>query len=850
MFFCRKRFGMDETMNRIINKRQAICGVVWIVAACILFTLWPFRLIHEEVRTESGNRQSVLSEPVNSSKVVQQRFIAQYDRLKEIEIYLAEWTEGEKFNFVLRDGSMQTLMQQIIDTGEMELPGYCRIQVNIDTEVGRDYYFLLQGVESEFRVAYAGNAGEGYNIYIGAVYYDGVEDVERCMVADYVYEVPLRKGKTLLALAVVLAAAILMTLFTGRYYQKRPEKNTLLTVERAMRIVLVPLIAVAGVVATIAVWPLHLFTTDNYSIAFYEAGVLLLVAAALYAVIHDRTGIATDRTVFAVVQARWRGDLQSLMFAGAIWACCNYMNALYEIHHTVAYRQTLIFFALALIVTYRKKEIFWLGNLLYAVAAAAMGPIYYKNALTALIDGSIAAGKEGPGEQELLALKLTVWAGILAGLVILNTVRILWKREIHGISVPYALLVGTFFGLLILRRNTRGWPIFLVCAFSLCYLRMAAGIRKEVLLRNIVNGILFHFMGTVGFCLLHRPYMYFRYYRYPFHFHTVTISAVYLALVFCAAFVKFLDAYRRRPCLAGVYKELALFGVSAMYLLFTLSRTGYLASLGMAVVVIPLAFFAGKELSLREKGRRLLRALGLMALAVLISFPVVFTAQRTIPAVAADVSAHEIEEFPSELLHGRDMDSYYYITIERFIQTFQMKVLGIPEEKCLNAFLFFSKAEETSDYRSPYLELGGKILLASAEDMAAKEKEEESYTNGRLYIFKQYYDRLDNRGHDDMGVMETDGNYLAHAHNIYLQVAYDHGIPVGVVFLLLGIGTLIQAAFYYRRHRLDRECALFPLALLVLFAVAGLTEWIFHPCCPIAFCLLLTMGPLLTDSRS
>lgn len=148
------------------------------------------------------------------------------------------------------------------------------------------------------------------------------------------------------------------------------------------------------------------------------------------------------------------------------------------------------------------------------------------------------------------------------------------------------------------------------------------------------------------------------------------------------------------------------------------------------------------------------------------------------------------------------------------------------------------------------MELGRKILLASAEDMAAKEKEEESFTNGRMYIFQQYYDRLDKRGHDDMGVMEPDGNYLAHAHNIYLQVAYDHGIPVGAVFLLLGVGTFLQALFYYRRHRDDRECALFPLALLILFAVAGLSEWIFHPCCPIAFSLLLTMGPLLTDSRS
>lgn len=820
------------------------------MAACILFTLWPLRLIHEEVRTESGDEQSVLSEVVNENKVVQQRFIAQYDRLKEVEIYLAEWTKGEKFNFVLRDGSMQNLMQQIIDIGDMELPGYCRIQVNIDTEVGRDYYLLLQGVESEFRVAYVGNAGEGYNIYIGAVYYDGVEDVERCMVADYVYEVPLRKQKTLLLAAVVFLAGILTTLLAGRYYRTRTEKNTLLTVERALRFTLNPLILAAGIAAAVVIGPLQFFTNDIYSILFYETGVVFGMGWLLYAVNHNRTGIATDRTFFAVVRERWRDDLQSLLFAGAIWGCCNYMNALYEIHHTIAYRQTLIFLALAVFVTYRIGEIFWPVNLLYAVAAAIAGPMYYKNELAALIDAAVAAGKESPGEQELLALKLTVWAAILAGFVILNSVRILCKREIRRVAPLYGILVGVFFILLILRRNMRGWPIYLVCAFTLYYLRMATGVKREVLLRSIVNGILFHFMATVGYCLLHRPYMYFRYYRYPFHFHTVTISAVYLALVFCAALVKLLDAYRRRPCLAGVYKELALFGVSSMYLLFTLSRTGYLASLVMAAVVIPTAFFAGKELSFRKKCSRLLQGIGMMALTAVMCFPIVFTAQRTIPAVAADVRAHEIEEFPSELVHGRDMDSYYYITIERFIQTFQMKVLGIPEEKCLNAFLFFSKADKTSEYRSPYLELGSKMLLASAEDMAAKEKEEESFTNGRLYIFKQYYDRLDGRGHDDMGVMEPDGNYLAHAHNVYLQVAYDHGIPVGIVFLLLGLGTLIQAVCYYRRHREDRECALFPLALLILFAVAGLSEWIFHPCCPIAFCLLLTMGPLLTDSRS
>ena len=840
-------------MNRILNKKQAICGTVWILVVCAALVLWPLRLIHEEVRAVSSRQQAVVSEAVTADYVVQQRFIAQYDRLKEIEIYLADRVEGEKLNFVLRDASMQTLMQQVIDTGDMEtFPGYLRVQVNIDTEVGRDYYFLLQGVESAFHVAYADNTGENVNIYIGALYYDDVEDTERCMVADYVYEVPLRKGKTFVLDVAFLLVGVLTSLFTTAYYKKRPERNTLLTVHRAVRFVLNPLIVAAAVAAGVAIGPYRLFTTDIYSILFYETGVVFAAAAALYAVNHDRTGLASDRTVLAVMRERWQDDLQSVMFAGAIWGCCNYMNALYEIHHTVAYRQVLIFFALAVIVTFRKKEIFCWYHLIYGVVAVLIAPMYYRDALLALVEKSAQAGLEEPGELEIKALKLTVWAGVLAGVVILNTLRLLFTRKIKRISAPYGILVGVFFVLLILYRNTRGWPIFLVCSFTLYYLRMSSGVKRKVLLHNIVNGILLHFVLTVGYCLLHRPYMYFQYYRYPFHFHTVTISAVYLALAVCAALVKFLDAYGRRPTLAGTYKELAVLGVSAMYLLFTLSRTGYLAIFVTAVIVIPTAFFFGKALPVKEKWRRFLHGCGLMALSVIISFPVMFTAQRTIPAVAADIEAHEIEEFPSGLVHGRDMDSYYYITVERFIQTFQMKVLGIPQEKCLNAFLFFSKADGESEYRSPYLENGGRILLASAEDMAAaaENEEEESYTNGRLYIFGRYYERLNKTGHDDMGVMEPNGNYLAHAHNIYLQVAYDHGIFVGCVFLLLGIGTLVQAVFYYRRHREDRECALFPLALLLLFAVAGLTEWIFHPCCPIAYCLLLVMAPLLTDIRA
>lgn len=831
-------------MNKVINRRQAICSTVWIIVLSAVFALWPLRLVKETVVSDSNKQIVAESEAITSDYVVQQMFIAQYDKLKNIDIYFTDGTLGERFNFVLYDAAMNMIMQQVISTEDMKaMPGYCTVQVNIDAEVGREYYYLIQGIDSPFYVAYENTEDSG-NIYNGTLYYGNVEDTEHCMIASYEYEVPLRKGKTLVCDALFVLSAVLVTFLTGKYYTKHPEKNVLVTVEQTVKAVCNPLIVLAGIIAFAAVWPCRMFTSFPASIIFYEASVLLAAALALYAVNHNRTGYATDRTIFDILRTDWQNYLQSALFAGAIWACCNYMNGLYEIHHSVAYRQMLIFFALAVIVTYKYKDIFNIVNLVYVVIAAVVAYNYYTGAAAAL---------ENPEELDFVVVKLNAWVGVLAGFVIIGTIRFIVRRQIRDISVWYSILVAVFFALIILYRNTRGWPIYLVCSFVLFYLNMAAWDKKAVLLRNICNGILFHFGAMVVYCLLHRPYMFFVYYRYPFIFHTVTMSAVYLSLVVCAAMVKFLDAYRRKQRLAAVYKELAVVGVSAVYLLLTLSRTGYLAIIAMAVVVIPVMCF-----SLRKRWRSMMHSIGMMALAVVLCFPVVFSAQRMIPAVVARPETFEIEEFPTEILHGRDTDSRYYITIQRFIQVFQMKVLGIPEEKSLRAIYMVVDAGEGA-FHNALLADTGEILLVSTEDMAAgaegddsgsgTEEEEYSYTNGRMEIFRLYYNNLNKIGHDDMGIMEPNGHYNVHAHNIYLQVAYDHGIYVGIAFILLGVGTFVQAAAYYHKRKKDRACAALPLAVLILFAVAGLTEWIFHPCSPIAYCLLLTLAPLLVDRQ-
>lgn len=814
---------------------------VRIVVLCAVFALWPLRLVKETVVSDSNRQMVMESEAVTSGYVVQQMFIAQYDKLKNIDIYFTRGTIGEKFNFVLYDAKMNVLMQQVIDTKGMKtMPGFCTVQVNIDAEVGREYYYLVQGIDEPFYVAYENTEDSG-NIYNGTLYYGNVEDTEHCMIAAYEYEVPLRKGKTLLVDVLLVLLAALTTYLTGRYYTMRPEKNILVTVERTVQTVCNPLIAAAAVIAFVTVWPCKLFTSDAVSIVFYEAGIVFAAAIMFYAVNHNRTGLASDRTVPDILGENGRNYLQSLCFAGALWACCNYMNGLYDIHHTVAYRQLLIFLALSVVVTYKGKDIFNIVNLIYIVAAPVIMLRYYNSAVDEL---------ENPNELDILALKLTAWAGILAGLVIIGAIRFLVQGRVRDIYVWYTLLVAVFFALIVWYRNTRGWPVYLVSAFGLFYLNMAAWDGKAALLRNICNGILLHFGAMVIYCLLHRPYMFYRYYRYPFIFHTVTMTGVYLALVVCAALVKFLDAYRREARLAAVYKELAVLGISSVYLLLTLSRTGYLAVFVTAVIIIPVMCF-----SLRRRWRSMMQSIGMIILAAVVCFPVTFTAQRIIPSVAADPIMHEIEELPTEIVHGRYMDSDYYITPQRFIQVFQMKILGIPEEECLRVY---NMAQDTRRKTMGNLLLAetGNILLASAEDVTIDigtdeetevSGEEESYTNGRLAIFRLYYKNLNKVGHDDMDIMEPDGHYTVHAHNIYLQVAYDHGLYVGIVFILLGVGTLVQSAAYYHKRKEDRACAALPLAVLVMFAVAGLTEWIFHPCSPTAFCLLTAMAPLLFD---
>lgn len=74
-------------------------------------------------------------------------------------------------------------------------------------------------------------------------------------------------------------------------------------------------------------------------------------------------------------------------------------------------------------------------------------------------------------------------------------------------------------------------------------------------------------------------------------------------------------------------------------------------------------------------------------------------------------------------------------------------------------------------------------------------------------IFRAYIGEMNLTGHDEMGAMLPNGELAVHAHNIYLQVAYDHGLVVGVVFLLVGAASFVQGCIFYKKRKGNIPCA-------------------------------------------
>lgn len=821
-------------MKKIVYKSKAIEAVVILTAVCLLLTLWPLRIWREQVTSQVLSQTGAMTEVIDEEKTLLQTITAQYDHMDTIRVYLGENSVGEDFYLRVLNEQQQMVCEEKVTIDQENLPGYQEAMIDIDMEVGKNYFIILQGDDSEI---FAGCETVPMTDmpFLGTMYYNDSSMEGMSLVADYNYGVPLRKGRVLLFGAVIAAAAALIVMLVRSYYRKKEDK--LITVERAFRFVMNPIAAAGTLVCFLAVLTGAFggYLLDN---TIFFISVLFLAGILFYGINHNREG-QEDIFTFSYIRSHFADLVQSVCIAGAVAACCEYMSGLYDIHHAVAERKEMLWFALAVIAMFQWKEIINLYNVIYLLAAGAYGYYYYRTNLTPEMD-----------ELHVQVLKYTVWIAILLGLIIIRTVIGLFRKKLTKPSCFYAGLLALFFALIVIFRNGRWWSVALVVSFTLFYLNYGMWEHRERVLVNIARGVALQFIAATGYCLLHRPYVTYRNARYTHIFHTVTITATYLTMVECVAAVLFLSKFAKSRKLKDTWKELAFFGVVSSYMIFTMARTGYFA-VGITVLFAIIIMTAGKG---GEKLKNMGRSLLMLIISVFICLPVTFSLQRNVPVLVSDPFLYEIEYSmycPDDVMRGRNLDSKNFMRVGRFIDVFCEKIFGIPEGT-------FDIYGEIAQYRESHAEkiAAYEAEVASLEEIAAEENGEageeiipdsqtDDYTNGRIDIFRSYIEQLNMTGHEEMGATLENGEIATHAHDIYLQVAYDHGIPVGIVFVLVGIVTFVSGCLYYYRKKDKITYAALPAVVTAAVGVAGVVEWIFHLSNPCGFLLMLVITPLV-----
>lgn len=859
-------------MNRKLKRSRAIEYAILCYAVVLMLLIGPIGLL-DTTRVVAGNQTTAgWTEPVGSDDRIQQVFIADGGYLESISIFAENDLSRKVVNLSISNDLGETVFSRNVALDTYEAPGFFTIPVEFQTEAGRAYVWQISHPEEELVLGWQ-NTGESGLTVFGNYYYvtEGgqiQEQIGQNILMRFTYSNSLslwKKGALVAGIALIAGFLILLTENAAR----KERKNREVKVQWLFRTVCNPLIVLGTAVWLAAVLLFDYYGGVRADKMVYCAGILIFAAVLLYAVNARRDDI---RPLTLVVKEnlleRGMDTLQTVFWAGALWGCIDYMNAMYNIYQAYAYRKVLIFLGLVLLTMCERKALVHIGNLIWIVVSSAAGFFYWLQF-------------RGVAEQDRLA-RLNAILFVIAGLVFIQAVRIFVKKKVEWrkVSPLYAGLLAVFLAFLIVFRNTRGWPIYLAVAFGLLYLFYLAWERKERFLPILCNGIILNFVCALVFAVARRPFRTWYFYRYNFVFHTVTVTAVYLTLVLAALFVRLLVRYHRSRRLYAWWGTGLLFGMAASLLILTLSRTGYLAAVVMGAVI--LVFIS--LICYRERPGAFFAKTGVLILTVLACFPVTYSAIRLIPPLYDDPYIFELEANSEEwAIHKGDRaDSENYITFPRFAYCFDEKLFG-DEYRVLREFVDTFMADASAEfYRedSPAVsqvyaltasasESAGDVLADGETETAgtaeaqtdsgtqsgpSDEEEGGDISNGRLDLFQKYIAQWNLTGHELMGVELENGTLSVHAHNTYLQVIHDHGLITGAVYVLLGIVTLVQMFRYayfhlYRKRRRGEErdeYAALPLAVFIAFAVAGLVEWLFHPCNPMGFATMAVLAPLLT----
>lgn len=113
------------------------------------------------------------------------------------------------------------------------------------------------------------------------------------------------------------------------------------------------------------------------------------------------------------------------------------------------------------------------------------------------------------------------------------------------------------------------------------------------------------------------------------------------------------------------------------------------------------------------------------------------------------------------------------------------------------------------------------------ERFSTEGKDLNQLSSGRLALWKVYLQELSWKGHssEDLIINPSTGTPMR-SHNVFLEVAYHLGIPVGILFLAVAVwaGICILKFLFSKRFYKQHPSALFSVLAIASFCIVGMVE--------------------------
>ena len=810
-------------MNRKIKLSQGIKYGIIGLALLLFWMISNFEMIQNYSVSKSNEVQMGESGPISVASNGIQMFLAEGKELEAVELYVLNDMRTETITFRIHDSNYQQLWETFhVVKKSAKVPGFVRIPVEMELEEGKLYFYTVEGLTADLYLAYEDTSSSD-SIANGTFLYGGKEIPGCNIITRYVYKAePAPWMIWGCKIALCVGAAVLYFVVDKLFKEKLKKRDREITVQKMVQWIGNPLLLIVVVIAFWSVFPGKMFGVGILNYGFYYLGILLSALVLFFGINYKRKDSNSfDILKNEVVTEKLPQWLMAICFAKILWSCYEYMNGLYDIHHTWATCKILTWLGLVFLCTLKKEEWMKIWNLVYLIPAAVAAYLRYKPFVGLETEEAITGR---------LQVKLVFVAGFVALQVLFSMIQLIFKkRKVNGSwSYLYLGIFAVVMALMIVFRNTREWPVIAAFMFGVFYYRMWLWEKRNCLMQIFCNGIILNFIYMVYYCFMHRPYHRFRYNRFSMGFHTVTMTGYYLALVLCAVMVCLFAKYYRTKRWQDCWKELSLLGIANAYLIMTLSRTGYLAALVMEIFMC--VFFVILKEKKKVSGIVKKFAIG-MAVSVL-CFPMVFTAQRILPAVVNEPVYSEVEIWDYTVQKGEAKDSELYIDITAFVKVALNKLLGMDTGNI-----------SLTSVKPVYVTSDSVMVASEAERM----EDIRDVSSGRVTIFREYIKEWNLTGHEDMAFELPNGDTPAHAHNSFLQVIHDHGLITGVLFFVFGVLSFLLSIRNYSVKKQEGEAFYnaLPISVIVAFAFAGMVEWIFHFANPMGFSLFVVIIPLL-----